>query len=37
MAILQRLTEVDGKRCHISCKEEYVKNRDKMKGLGRIS
>jgi len=36
MTIPQGLTEVDGRRCHISCKEEYIKNRDKMKGFSRI-
>jgi len=36
MSISQRLTEMDGKRCHVDCKEKWKKEWKKIKQIGDI-
>lgn len=35
MAISEGLTEMDGKRCHVSCKGRYEEQHRKSQGLDR--
>jgi len=36
MGISEGLAEIDGKRCHVSCKEQVEKEWRKKKGLDRL-
>jgi len=35
MSLSERVVEMDGKRCHVSCKEQVKKDWRKKKGLDR--
>ncbi len=36
MSIFEVITEIDGKKCHVNCKEQWEKQWRKKKGLDRF-